>query len=633
MKQFYRKSVDFIPFIIAISFYFFTLAPSVVQIDSGELAAVQATAGIAHPTGYPLFTMIGYLFLLLPLPFTKILSLNVLAALFCGFAVFFFSKSLRIILNNFPVSFPKSASKKQNSVSVFFETTDLVKEVIIISGSLFLAFGKTFWFQSTSVEVYSLHLLLMNILIFLLVKVLFSQDVNASSKKTWFVLAFVLALAFSNHLTTILLIPGIAFIFFSKNKFSRMSFSLLIKMFLIFLPVLILIYLYLPLRASFSPSLNWGNPVTLENFWRHFRGAQYSPWFFSSFESAKKQFIYFITNLPDEFTYVGLALIITGIIYSFRRVKKLFYFLSLTALTTIAYSINYDIVDIDSYFLLAYIMFAFFLSIALILIFHHLQKKINKNYLITAVLLSCFYLAWSNYKNVDQSENYIFEDYTKGILSSVEPGSVIFSYQWDYFISASYYFQLAENFRNDVKVIDKELLRRSWYYDQLKNNHPEMIRGQEKNISTFLDALKPFEHGGNFNPQILEEYYQKIMTGLVSDNMEKYNYFIGIELLQNEIQNGQFKLPEGYTIVPHLFLFKVVKTNNYVSAPDPDFILRRPKAGNKYTDFIETTLYSMLTYRALYEMNYNKPERAKKYVDKIKSLFPEKPIHKSLSAY
>ena len=56
--------------------YLITIAPSVVQIDSGELAAVQATLGIAHPTGYPLFTIIGYIFSLIPLPFTKIYQLN-----------------------------------------------------------------------------------------------------------------------------------------------------------------------------------------------------------------------------------------------------------------------------------------------------------------------------------------------------------------------------------------------------------------------------------------------------------------------------------------------------------------------------------------------------------------------------
>ena len=78
IKKYYYLVTAFFVFIV----YLFTLAPSVVQIDSGELAAVQATLGIAHPTGYPLFTMIGYIFSLIPLPFTKIFQLNILASIY-----------------------------------------------------------------------------------------------------------------------------------------------------------------------------------------------------------------------------------------------------------------------------------------------------------------------------------------------------------------------------------------------------------------------------------------------------------------------------------------------------------------------------------------------------------------------
>ena len=67
--------------------YCFTLAPSVVHIDSGELAAVQATLGIAHPTGYPIFTIIGHAFLRLPIPGTVIFRLNLLCAVWCSLGV------------------------------------------------------------------------------------------------------------------------------------------------------------------------------------------------------------------------------------------------------------------------------------------------------------------------------------------------------------------------------------------------------------------------------------------------------------------------------------------------------------------------------------------------------------------
>ena len=38
--------------------YAATSAPGIGLVDSGELTAVAATLSIAHPTGYPLYTML-----------------------------------------------------------------------------------------------------------------------------------------------------------------------------------------------------------------------------------------------------------------------------------------------------------------------------------------------------------------------------------------------------------------------------------------------------------------------------------------------------------------------------------------------------------------------------------------------
>ena len=73
--------------------YTVTLAPSVIQIDSGELAAVQTTLGIAHPTGYPLFALFGHLVSKIPLGISKIIQLNYLAAAWCVIAVILFHRT------------------------------------------------------------------------------------------------------------------------------------------------------------------------------------------------------------------------------------------------------------------------------------------------------------------------------------------------------------------------------------------------------------------------------------------------------------------------------------------------------------------------------------------------------------
>ncbi|HEX5315198.1 MAG TPA: DUF2723 domain-containing protein, partial [Candidatus Kapabacteria bacterium] len=65
--------------VVAIAFviYLQTLAPSVDFIDAGELATVCTTLGIAHPTGYPLFTLVGWVFAHLPIGSTVIYRLNI----------------------------------------------------------------------------------------------------------------------------------------------------------------------------------------------------------------------------------------------------------------------------------------------------------------------------------------------------------------------------------------------------------------------------------------------------------------------------------------------------------------------------------------------------------------------------
>jgi hypothetical protein len=205
----------------------------------------------------------------------------------------------------------------------------------------------------------------------------------------------------------------------------------------------------------------------------------------------------------------------------------------------------------------------------------------------------------------------------------MDKNSIVLSYQWDFFISASYYFQHVEGLRNDIVVIDKELLRRSWYFNQLKRSYPMLFSGLENEVNMFLDALKPFERSENYNSQLLESLYKQIMTKLVTTNIDKYHLYLAPEMVDNEMQKGEFILPEGYYLVPEFFLFKVVRTKDYVPLGDPKFSIQIPEQRNYYVNFIEDKLGSMLARRAVYEMQHDKSERAKIYLNKIRNDFPK----------
>ncbi len=626
MKYFY-KYYSFIVSIISAVMYFTTLAPSVIQIDSGELATVQIKLGIAHPTGYPLFTMIGYLFSLLPLFSSKIFQMNLFALILVSVSVGIFTYSVKLLLNNLQIFkkekvIPKR-SKKHQSVSKQFILTDNEKIIIAFISGLILAFSKTFWFQSTSVEVYSLQILLFSLILLFLLK---SFIYSAEQKKFyyWFLFALFLALGFSNHMTTLLILPATAYLYFLRFGFNVNSLNRIFSMILIFIALLIVIYSYLPLRATQNPVLNWGNPIDMERIIRHVSGFQYQVWLFSSTESVKKQFIYYLSNLPSEF-YLTLILSLLGMTYSFFNIRKFFVFNFIVFAFTVIYSINYDINDIDSYFLLSYFSLAYFSTLGMIFILNKVQSLRN-NYKYFIFLISPLIQLSANYNSVDQNKYFIYEDYTKAILNSLPQNSIVFGYQWDYFISPAYYFQSVENYRKDIAVVDKELLRRSWYFNQLETSYPDITSGIKTEINLFLKALEPFERKENFDSNLLESLYRRIMTNLISTNYRKREYHLTPEIIENEMRNGEFSLPLGYDIIPYLLTFKVVNSKEYVEAPLPDFKFRVGEIRDKYQRGIINVVSSNLFNRALYERMYKKDERAKIYIRRALEINPNAEI-------
>lgn len=652
LKRHYQASTALFAFIV----YLFTLAPTVVEIDSGELAAVQALSGIAHPTGYPLFSMLGYLLLKALFPFRTVYAANLLAAVWCTLGLVFFMKSARFVIDNSSIfsSPDKNALKKVKKDKHHKEITEKkasgkmeavreekeseineIKKILSISlGALVLAFSKTFWAQSTSVEVYSLHIFLINLIIYFLLKA-FASDGEGQDHtlRGWLLFALMLALGFSNHMTTLLILPGAAYFYFSRNKYNiSSSYKRIALMLAVFIPLLALMYAYLPLRAKANPAVNWGNPVDMERILRHVSGKQYQVWLFSSADSARKQLEFFISSLPGEFAIVSLLFCILGLFQAYRMARKFFNFLVISFAFCVLYSINYDIVDISSYFLLAYITLSFFAVFGVLKIFSLLKSASENPYLMPAALTGLFIILqiYFNSKDVSKSQTYTFEDYTKAVIQSTEKNSIIFSYQWDYLISPSYYLQKVENFRPDAAIIDKELLRRSWYYNQLGRNYPEIAAKLRPYSDPFLKALEPFEKSEKFDPALLESLYRTMMTHLVQDNIGSRAFYIAPELVENEMARGEFSLPKGYFLVPDLFMFKVVKDSSYVPAHKADFTIRLPKHRDRYITFIENTAGAMLVRRAMYEMKFDKTERAKMYLDKVKKEFPDYQIPYSL---
>ncbi len=89
-----REWTDLLLFTLALLLYLHTLAPTVLPADSGEFQLVSAVLGIAHPPGYPLYTLLGKLFTLVP--FAEIATrLNLLSAVAAALTLVLVSRTVR----------------------------------------------------------------------------------------------------------------------------------------------------------------------------------------------------------------------------------------------------------------------------------------------------------------------------------------------------------------------------------------------------------------------------------------------------------------------------------------------------------------------------------------------------------
>lgn len=236
-------------FAVPLVAYLYTLAPSLNFEDSVEFALGCAVLGVDHPAGYPLQTLAGHLFTYLP--FGEVAwRINVASATFGALA----------------------------SAFVFLLTWELLAPVIKNRGLLaagswaaggLFAFSATFWPQAVITEVYALNAAALAATLWC------GARCNARRDARWFyATAFAAALAAANHpLSFVATGPLLAYLWFKLRATAGGGRLLANAAALLVLGVSV--YLYLALRASREPPLNWGVPADLPRFWDHVRRREF----------------------------------------------------------------------------------------------------------------------------------------------------------------------------------------------------------------------------------------------------------------------------------------------------------------------------------------------------------------------
>ncbi|MFN4244677.1 MAG: DUF2723 domain-containing protein [Brevinematia bacterium] len=182
-------------FLVVFANYILTLTPSVAAGDHGELATTTYSFGAPHPSGYPIFAILGKFFSYLPFG-NVAYRINLMSA-FAGAstAFIFFLFALKIL------GITRKPDLLRNT-----ESFDLKIYIPSILGGLMFGMSNLLWNQSIIGEVYSLHSLLNGLV--LIVFMLWYEDVISNYYRTkepyignryLILLFFSMGLSLTNH--------------------------------------------------------------------------------------------------------------------------------------------------------------------------------------------------------------------------------------------------------------------------------------------------------------------------------------------------------------------------------------------------------------------------------------------------
>lgn len=441
--------------------FFSTLAPTVLEADAGEFQFVPWLPGIAHPPGYPLYTLLGWLWLHI-LPFGEVAwRMNLLSALTAAGAIGVMVQVTRLVLNQTLPETPVSAQR-----------------IVAVIAALTLAVTSTFWSQAIIAEVYALHTLLVTLILWLALQ----RDNRAWASR---LLAVTMGLGLAHHLTTILLVPAvISYRVIRSGRQVVINFMAMIQYGVLVIAPLLL-YFYLPIIAPFTPyaqlQLSQTQTLTLyDNSVAGFIDHVTATAFTGELQPAavgveRIELVGWL--LHQQVGWGGIILALAGLMVLWQRRKiDLLALSGLTFGAVVGFNLIYFIGDVFVLFIPAWLMVCLWLAVGILglthwlanrfvrakigsedsVIFHRLRRQLWRNaYQTTMLVLPLFFFALplllvaANLSEVRLDKTTQIRDRWQEILAEPLPEQAI----------------LLSNDRNEIMPM--------WYYQYVEHRRPD----------------------------------------------------------------------------------------------------------------------------------------------------------------
>ncbi len=450
--------------ITAFLVYLATLAPGLTNAnfgtDGGDLIAAARTLGVPHPSGYPTYTLLAWLFTQLPIGVIAY-RVNLLSAVCAAVAIGLFFCTARRVLPD-----------------------DRYPLLLAAITALILAFSSLLWSQAVIAEVYALLMLFASLLLWLLVR---WRD-DKRDPYLWLA-ALVLGLALGNHLTILFWAPAALVYVWPERRHWLRARTVLpgVVLFAIGLGV----YAYLPLAARHGPPVNWGNPQTWRGFLWVVTGEQYQQFAFGlRAEEVPGRISAWALLLGDQFGWWGLAISVIGAWGQWSRDRRFTVFALTWMSLVFLYAFFYDTGDSHMYLLPVVMLMALWWGEGvyhLLGLARSLRPVWQRVALVALTLLPLASMAL-HWRAVEPDDDWELHTYIDQSLDAVQPGGLLIV-RADRPTFAMWYGVYAEDQRPDVQVVSGPLLAFVWYRDHIRKLYPTLVLNEPHGANLTWDDL------------------------------------------------------------------------------------------------------------------------------------------------
>ena len=307
----------------------------------------------------------------------------------------------------------------------------------------------------------------------------------------------------------------------------------------------------------------WGNAYNLQRLFWHMTGKQYQVWMFSlSPDEVIKNLVNGLYILARDFLYVFVIASAIGFYVLYRRNRRKFWLMLVILVLNVLYTINYSIPDIEPYYIPSLVVLLATAAYGM----HTLRKYLKPAIVLCLILVVPFI----NYRACTLRNNTFGIDFGRAHAEQLPDSSLLIVTHWDIY-SPLMYLREVKGWRSDLILIDKELLRRTWYIKHLEREYPALYAEASSSINAYLEELYKFEYGHPYVVSVIQLRFIKMLESLVQAKIDK-----GVFLSTPRLDRDLDQVKPDYRRLPFGLVSKVTQEKTSEAFDFSKFLIQKP---------------------------------------------------------